>query len=109
VVEQGPAQTKVAMGLEGSLGHPLTTERGGGARPRLGTCLQPLENRATVLATDIQPPRIPGGGSDVATQGTPLLTPGRPTFTAPPPTVIRVVAFARVKNLRTILGLLAES
>jgi hypothetical protein len=26
----------------------------------MGPSLQPLENRATVLATDIQPPRIPG-------------------------------------------------
>ena len=53
--------------------------------------------------TNIQPPRIPGGGSEVATQGPPLLTPERPMFTAPTPTVVRAVAFAQVENLRTVL------
>jgi hypothetical protein len=65
--------------------HSVFPKQQNGEGAPVGPSLQPLENRATVLATDIQQPRIPGGGSEVATQGPPLLTPRRPTFTAPHP------------------------
>lgn len=73
----------------------LTTERGGGAGPRVGPGFQPLGNRAAVLAADLQELRTPGGKFGIATQARAAASLTQETnVCSPTPTVVRAVGFA---------------